>query len=145
MINSGVIVAAVVLISAPAVAQECLHGPTERAEDRQRREQAVRVARDLNSQQAVATASGPSAQYKRLGEMNLREIPDGFSITLHTNGRRTYAFSLKDFNDPCYFAVFSDQDGHIYTSHPQPDASEQPVRIGAFWSRRITTREVAKR
>jgi hypothetical protein len=128
MVKSGLMVAALVLIAAPAVAQECLHESAERAEDRQRREQAVRVARELNVQQAAAVASGPTARYKRLSEMTLPEIPNGFAITLHTNGRTTYMFSLKDFNDPCYFALFSDQDGHVYTSHPQPNPDELPVR-----------------
>jgi hypothetical protein len=109
-------------------AQECLHGRNETAGNRERREQAIRVAHAINAAQAASIAVNPRATYKRLSELKLPEIPENFQVTLHVNGRQTYAFSLKDFADPCYFAVFSDQDRFVYATHPEPGA---PVIVPA--------------
>jgi len=38
-------------------------------------------------------------------------------LTLTTDGA-TYAFSLKDKRDACYYAIFSDQAGVIYEGSP---------------------------
>ena len=125
-----VVVGALLLLGAATsgFAQECLHGRNETAGHRQRREQAITVAHSINAAQRAAIAVDPRATYKRISELKLPEVPDNFQITLHVNGRRTYAFSLKDVADPCYFAIFSDQDGFVYAAYPEPGA---PVIVPA--------------
>ena len=39
----------------------------------------------------------------------------------HTDGR-TYMFSLKDDRDPCFVAVFSDHNGLVYATNPEPES-----------------------
>jgi hypothetical protein len=104
---------------------QCLHGRNETAENKQRREQAIKVAHLINAQQAAAIRTSPDAVYRRGSQLTIPEMPDNFSLTLHLNGRITYSFSLKDFADPCYFAVFSDQDGFVYATQPEPDSRPQ--------------------
>jgi hypothetical protein len=104
---------------------QCLHGQNETAENKLRREQAIKVAHVINAQQAAAIRTSPDAIYKRGSQLTIPGIPDNFSLSLHLNGRITYSFSLKDFADPCYFAVFSDQDGFVYAAQPEPDSRPQ--------------------
>lgn len=104
---------------------QCLHGQNETAENKRRREQAINVAHVINAQQAAAIRTSPDAVYKRSAQLTIPEIPDNFSLSMHLNGRITYSFSLKDFADPCYFAVFSDQDGFVYAAQPEPDSRPQ--------------------
>lgn len=85
-----------------AHAQECLHGPSETAGNAERRQAALKVAQAINAAQAAASAASPTAADKRAGDLDLSGIPDNFAFTLFINGRTTYAFSLKDFADPCY-------------------------------------------
>lgn len=105
---------------------QCLHGPDETPADRQRREQAVRVAHAINAAEAAAIRTSANGVYKRGSQLSLPEVPDNFSLVLHLNGRTTYAFSLKGFADPCYFAIFSDQDGRVYATLPEPDTPLRP-------------------
>lgn len=101
---------------------QCLHGQDETTDNKRRREKAINVAHAINAQQAAAIRTNPAAVYRRVSQLTLPEIPDNFSLSLHLNGRITYSFSLKDFADPCYFAVFSDQDGFVYATQPEPDS-----------------------
>jgi hypothetical protein len=102
-----------------ALAQECLHGPNESSAERERREYAIRVARQINELQAAWIGANPRAQYARPTQLKLPEMPDDFGLLFHLDGRR-YMFSLKDDRDPCFFAIFSDHDGLIYATTPQP-------------------------
>jgi hypothetical protein len=43
--------------------------------------------------------------------------PAGFRAQLTTDGT-TYSFSVKDTVDACHFALFSDEQGVIYTARP---------------------------
>jgi len=129
MFRSVVCAAFTILVSfTPAFAQECLHGPTESALERERREYAIRVARQINALQAAWIGANPrSGQYARLSQLKLPDMPDDFGLMFHLDGRR-YTFSLKDDRDPCYFAIFSDHDGLIYAAMPQQEqrAADQP-------------------
>ena len=61
-------------------------------------------------------------QYYTLTDLpQLPPVPQGFKVQLSTDGT-TYVLSLKDAQDPCGFAYFSDQDGVIYTATPAPVA-----------------------
>jgi hypothetical protein len=85
----------------------CWHGPNESAEQRDRRVEAVRVARMINS----AEVNGRQP-YRALETLNV-PVPAGWEARLTTNGT-TYAFSVKDTEDPCGFTLFSDDRGVIY-------------------------------
>jgi hypothetical protein len=112
----------------PALAQECLHVQTETADDRIRREQAIRYARRLNAAQHATLPDQQRQRYRAPNELrNLPPVPPGFQLQFHTDGR-TYMFSLKDGRDPCRFAVFSDQYGDVYAGSPQrPGATIIPL------------------
>lgn len=111
------------VVSAPALAQQCLHGPNETAAERARRQQAIQVARQINALEAATLGPGPQApRYKRPSELKLPPMPDDFELSFHMSGR-TYTFSLKDSRDPCYFAIFSDHDGLVYATSPEPEVA----------------------
>ena len=105
-----------------AFAQNCLHGSSETAGERTRREQAITFARQLNAAETFASSGiGPQQRrYRPLNELpNVPRIPAGFALRLQTDGAG-YIFTLKDSRDPCGFAVFSDQDGDVYATMPEP-------------------------
>ena len=103
-----------------AFAQTCLHGSSETAGERMRREQAITFARQLNAAEQAAAGLGARRGYRPLNELpNVPRIPAGFTLKLQTDGAG-YIFSVKDTRDPCGFAVFSDQDGDVYVATPAP-------------------------
>lgn len=108
----------------------CLHGPSEQANQRTRREQALRLAQQIN--RAEHSASGllplqPQADYRSLAQLpSLPPTPAGFRLRLYTDGA-TYAFSLKDTIDRCEFAIFSDQDQGIYQATPRTGVQVVPA------------------
>jgi hypothetical protein len=104
--------------------QRCLHGSDEQLADRTRREQAVRIARQINRAENAASLRGPSQprNYRplddpRIATFGIPSAPDGFKLQFYTDSQ-TYTFSLKDTRDRCGFAIFSDQDGRIYEALP---------------------------
>ncbi len=109
------VVASAFLFSDSAYGQPCLHGQSESASNRQRRQRALRVASVINMAQAQALRVDPQQRgYRPLEELaNVPFLPRGFTIQFHTDSE-TYTFSIKDTLDPCRFAVFSDQDGFVY-------------------------------
>ena len=107
-------------VSAPAFAQECLHGANETVAERTRREQAVQFAQRLNAAQQSSLPNLQGRTYRPAEQLhNLPPVPPGFRLQVDTDGR-SYTFTLKDQRDPCRFALFSDQDGVIYGGTPQP-------------------------
>jgi hypothetical protein len=82
--------------------------------DAQRRQAAVRFARDVNT--AEARFHSLHARYGQVSELALVE-PDGFHAQLSSDAT-AYNFSLKDTVDACHFALFSDQQGLIYAGQP---------------------------
>jgi hypothetical protein len=111
----------------PALAQECLHGPNEAASERDRREYAMRLARQINEAQAVWIAKQPpTAGYASPSQLKLPEMPLGFGMMFHLNGRR-YTFSIKDDRDPCFFAIFSDNSGLVYAAMPESAYTLQQI------------------
>jgi hypothetical protein len=100
----------------PAQQPACLHGPASTPEHRARRDAAVQYARQLT---AFEVAGKNQAQrYYAIEDLpGLPALPEGFKARMSTDGA-SYAFSVKDTLDPCHFALFSDQDGLIYTATP---------------------------
>jgi hypothetical protein len=109
-------------------AQECLHGASEQAAQRSRREQALQTAIKINLAETVIV--GPQTgkpKYRPLEQLlNVPPTPTGFALRFYTDGS-TYAFSLKDTLDPCHYAIFSDQDKGIYDGTPRTGVRVVPV------------------
>ena len=96
--------------------QNCLHGPSETADQAARRRAALQMARQVNTTEAQANQQGHT--YYALSDLpGLASEIDGFKVQLSTDGG-TYTFSIKDTLDPCRFAYFSDQEGVIYSGMP---------------------------
>jgi hypothetical protein len=100
--------------------QNCLHDASETQENKTRRDQAIRVARAINTAENMGIAPRrPGQRYRRFDELAMvPAIPAGFALQFHTDGE-TYSFSLKDTRDPCRYAIFSDQEGDIYEAVPR--------------------------
>jgi hypothetical protein len=95
---------------------KCLHGPSESADQAGRRRAALELARKINTTEAQANQQGHT--YYAIGDLpGLASEVDGFKVQLSTDGG-TYTFSMKDSADPCKFALFSDQEGVIYSGTP---------------------------
>jgi hypothetical protein len=91
----------------------CLHGQDEPAAQRDRRVQALRITRQINTLENAGR--GQARQYQALNALpNVSAPPQGFAVHFATDGS-SYAFSVKDTLDPCAFAYFSDETGVIYT------------------------------
>jgi hypothetical protein len=131
MVVAGILLTGALVASSPDPSaqtfgsnQRCLHGSEEQAVDRARREQAVRVARQINRAENMASLRGPSQPRSyvplddpRIASNGIPAAPDGFKLRFYTD-TESYAFSLKDARDRCGFAVFSDQDGRVYAGQP---------------------------
>jgi hypothetical protein len=94
---------------------QCLHDQLETSANRARREKALDWAHKIN--QAETKSQGAFLPFDRL--FNLPPAPDGFKLQFHVDGE-TYAFSIKDTRDPCFYAIFSDQSGDVYEATPAP-------------------------
>jgi len=100
----------------PPTQVTCLHGRQERATDAARREQAIAVLK------AIGRAEGQSLQRSRQFAplatfTGLPRTPDGFRLRLYLSDAG-YVASLKDERDPCYFGLFSDESGFVYSDAP---------------------------
>ena len=83
--------------------------------DFQRGRAAIQFARAVNT--AEARFHAQNKQYGQIRDVAAGAEPEGFRAPLTTDGT-TYSFSVKDTVDACQFAVFSDQQGVIYTARP---------------------------
>jgi len=69
----------------------------------------------LNTAQAAFRAQ--NRRYGQISDLAVDAEPAGFRAQLTTDGT-TYSFSVKDTVDACHFALFSDEQGVIYTARP---------------------------
>jgi hypothetical protein len=83
--------------------------------DPQRSRAAVQFARAVNTAQARFQAQ--NKRYGQISDLAVGAEPEGFHAQLTTDGT-AYSFSVKDAVDACHFALFSDQQGLIYTARP---------------------------
>jgi hypothetical protein len=107
----------------------CLHGPSEQSNQRLRREQALKMAQEINRAETAGPAVIPGQRrtYRPLDQLpNVPATPAGFRLRFYTDGP-TYTFSLKDTLDPCEFAIFSDEDKAIYEATPRTGVEVRPV------------------
>jgi len=99
----------------------CRHDQNTAQEDRDRRAQALTVAKAINAAQAAAVQE--TQQYQPLAGLgNLPPVPGGFELHLYAD-RSGYLFAVKDTLDPCRFAVFSGVGGLLY----EQSALDAPV------------------
>ena len=104
---------------APAPAS-CLHGASEKADQRTRRLAALAFVERVNFIEGEGKLQ--AQQYFSLEDLpQLPPLPAGFKAQLSNDGT-TYTMSLKDTLDPCAFAYFTDQDGVIYSAAPVTEA-----------------------
>src|SRR2546426_8255181 len=111
------------------LARPCLHGRLEEPNQQARREQAVKVAQQINRAQSEGSVRPPGEprRYRPLDQLqNVAPAPRGFRLQFHTDGL-TYTFSLKDTLDSCQYAIFSDQDQAIYEATPRMGVRIVPV------------------
>jgi hypothetical protein len=126
-------VAAASLSTAPgqnAQLASCLHGPGEKPDQLRRRQDALRIAEQINSAEHGRTLRG-LANYRSFDRLGVPAPPDGFRIQVDVD-TATYMFSLKDTTDPCQYAIFSDQDEWIYATTPQPHMQVLRARSSEF-------------
>src|SRR5438093_203182 len=133
MVKGLLLAAAVLAIAASASGQgrgarlaTCLHGRNETAEQRDRREKAVKVAHAINTAEVIVVGP-PKPRYRRPEELRfIPALPRGFELQFDTDGE-TYTFSIKDTLDACHFAIFSDQEKFVYTGTPLAGPRVVPV------------------
>jgi hypothetical protein len=101
----------------PARLARCLHGDSESADQKARRDQAIKVAQAINSAEVIAV--GPQQpKYRRPEELpKIPRLPQGFTLQFNTDGA-SYSFSIKDTLDACHYAIFSDQEKFVYEGTP---------------------------
>jgi hypothetical protein len=112
------------------VPPRCLHGPSEQPNQRTRREQALKMAEDINRAEnagPTVVIPGQRRTYRPLDQLpNVPPTPAGFRVQFETDSA-TYAFSLKDTLDACHYAIFSDQDSRMYEATPRTGVQLRPV------------------
>jgi hypothetical protein len=114
-------------ISANVVAEDCLHKDGESADQRARREAAIRYLLAINTAQARVQAD--RGTYAALSELpGFASVPVGFVPRLLFD-RWYYVIKLSDFFDPCGFTLFLDEHGVIYESHPRSVSPDMPKEV----------------
>ena len=98
------------------VAARCLHDGDESPANRERREQALALAKAIND--AEGQSSQRTRRFQPLQQLgSLPPTPDGFVIRLYTDGDG-YIFSIKDDRDACQYGVFSGSEGVSVSVEP---------------------------
>jgi len=103
------------ILTAAALGIGALPNPQAGCADPNRRSAAIVMARAINDAEAAAFRGQRS--YKQIDGLPVGTPPPGTTLQLTTDGD-TYAFSIKDTDDPCRAAIFSDQTGVIYAAAP---------------------------
>lgn len=81
----------------------------------ERRREGVTLARQINTAQAIQRQI--TNAYTSLSGLKSINVPAGFDVQVLAEGS-SYAVSIKDAQDPCRVALFSDQNGVIYGGAP---------------------------
>jgi len=95
----------------------CRHGEDESPANRTQRLQALAVASAIN--RAEGQQAQQTRRYAPLTTLGvLPPVPQDFTLRLYADAEG-YVAVLKDGRDPCRYAIFTEQSGHIYeTSSP---------------------------
>jgi hypothetical protein len=96
----------------PPSVTSCRHDAHATDADRQRRAQALTLAKAIVA--AEADVVRRTRQYHPVQSLGtLPPVPSGFALKLFAD-RDDYVFALKDTLDPCRYAIFSDSAGLLY-------------------------------
>jgi hypothetical protein len=95
----------------------CRHGEDESPANRTQRLQALALASAIN--RAEGQQAQQTRRYAPLPTLGaLPPVPQDFTLKLYADAEG-YVAVLKDGRDPCRYAIFTEQSGHIYeTSSP---------------------------
>ena len=105
------------LVVVGVIAQTTTAQQEKTCADRSRQTLAIRMAREINSQETSARQR--TNAYQPMNAFPALNAPGWFTVQVVTNTTGSaYAFSVKDTQDPCGFTVFSDQEQVIYTAQP---------------------------
>ena len=106
----------------PTRLPSCLHDQGETAPQRAKREGALGLLKAINAAQGQLVQR--AKRYGTLQQLgSLPAVPDGFVVRLYAD-QEGYLVSVKDDSDPCRFALFSDQSGHVYEAKlPAPQVA----------------------
>jgi hypothetical protein len=123
----------VVVGAQTASAQQCLHGASERSAQQARREQALKMAHQINAAEMSVVPQTPGSRIPSAEQfLPLEQLPtplpalSGFTVKFLTNGTG-YMFSIRDTKDPCHYTIFSDQDRWIYETTPSTSVVVVPA------------------
>ena len=97
-----------------AETQDCTPGVMS-PEQKARRREAIVFARQINTEEARTFFK--TRVYQPLSAYPQIAVPQRMSAQLVFSDSG-YIFTVKDNDDPCHFALFSDQAGVIYTGQP---------------------------
>src|SRR5690349_12300450 len=105
----------------PAPQDTCLHGATESADQRTRRESAMRFVKEIQDNEGrFQSANG---RFGSLSDVRGSAVaPTGFVPRLVFD-QWGYVISVKDALDPCGFALFGDDNSVVYEGRPAPAAA----------------------
>jgi hypothetical protein len=118
--------AAVLLITSAAHAQECRPAGDDSPERRARRAAAGEYIAAVNA--AQTRVQQHEGRYALLHELSgVPSAPVGFIPKLLVD-QWSYMISLKDYFDRCGLALFSDERGLIYEAHPSSTLGERNGR-----------------
>ena len=136
---AGLTILCCVLAAGTARAQQCLHGPSESAEQAARRNEALTATRMINNLQAnqpgrtkqsylrheelmtspfyLEMQRSTNAVVKRISLLPGTDILPNWTLTLDMS-QTGYWFMIRDKMDPCGFAYISNQNGLIFSAEP---------------------------
>jgi len=103
------------LVFGVAAGGACLHGRDETPEQAQRRQNALRAVRYVNTVEHMGVEK--AKRFVPLGQVPGVPAVEGFTLALVTDNK-TYMLSAKDTRDACGFAYFSDETGLVYEAQP---------------------------
>ncbi len=107
----------VFVLGSIAICQQPATAQPKPCADPARQKIAVNLARRINTLQV--NQFGRTHIYQPMTAFPELSVPPGFTTQLVTNAAGSeYLFSVKDTQNPCGAAIFSDQDGLIYIASP---------------------------
>ena len=101
----------------PARFPTCHHDAQSSPTHRERRRQAIEMARAVHEAQNRMLVT--SRRYASMPDLDqaLPTPPDGFRLKVYAS-EDGYIASLKDTTDPCHYGIFVDESGQVYEHTP---------------------------
>jgi len=113
----GIVIFVLFSYAAPAYSQQCLHGASEDAAQKARRQAGLTLVRAINTAEANE-GMWKAKKYLPLADLALDLTKaEGFEPQFTTDGK-SYSLLLKDTTDPCHFVYSTNQNGVIFRGYP---------------------------